>query len=89
MTRRAPAAENSPDPEATARGRKVTTTPAAVVVMAKTRKTRKRGPRPRPAKNPAILSASGCRRGVGTGPMPKIAAIPKRGAMAPSRKTIP
>src|ERR687898_979704 len=34
-TRRAPAAENSPDPEATARGTKVTTTPAAVVVMAK------------------------------------------------------
>jgi hypothetical protein len=73
---------------ATARGRKVTITPAAVVVAAKTRKTRRRGPRPRPAKKPVVLSAPPC-LGVGTLRRPKIAAIPKRGAMAPSRKTVP
>ena len=76
-TRSAPAAENTPDPEATARDRKVTITPAAVVVAAETRKTCRREPRPRPAKEPVVLSAPPC-PGVGTLRRSKIAEIPKK-----------
>src|SRR5215213_105274 len=56
-TRSALAAEKIPE-SGTARGRKVKTTPAAIVVVANRRRMRRRGPLPSPAKKPALLSSS-------------------------------
>src|SRR5215217_4899971 len=85
-TRSAPAAEKTPEP-GTASGRKVTITPAAIVVAAKRRKMRRRGARPSPVKKPALLSSL-CSV---LGEEERIQGIipsPSSGAKPPSKNTI-
>jgi hypothetical protein len=84
-TRSALAAEKTPEP-GTARGRKVKTTPAAIVVAAKRRKMRNRGERPRPAKKPASSFSSPLPDGAAER-MPITIPSPSRGATPPSKKT--
>src|SRR5215213_8275498 len=85
-TRSALAAEKAPEP-GTARGRKVKTTPPAIVVAANKRKMRNNGARPRPAKKPAP-SSSPFPDGAAER-MPATIPSPSRGATPPSKKTTP
>src|SRR5215210_3521231 len=86
-TRSALAAEKAPEP-GTARGRKVKTTPPAIVVTAKRRKMRRRGGLPSPIKKPALLSSSPFPDGAAER-MPATIPSPSRGATPPSKKTTP
>src|SRR5215213_8057295 len=85
-TRSALAAEKTPEP-GTARGRKVKTTPAAIVVAAKRRKMRNRGGRPSPVKKPSLLSSL-CSVDGEEERIQGIIPSPSSGAKPPSKTTI-
>src|SRR5215210_4933111 len=86
-TRSALAAEKTPD-SVTARGRKVKTTPAAIVVAANRMKMRRRGARPSPAKKPAPPSSPSLLDGAAKR-IQGIKTSPSSGAKPPSKKTTP